>query len=72
LAIGQRERRERYARFRFAGALAITALAGLFFVALTASRLFFRASIRFTTRGGASRKPFHVALAALESSLQYS
>jgi hypothetical protein len=44
----------RYARLRFAAGGATAAFAGFFFVALTASRLFFNASIRLTTRGGAS------------------
>ena len=48
-------RRLAYARFRLAGAFGITAFAGRFFVALTVSRLFLSASMRFTTLGGASR-----------------
>src|SRR5204863_130272 len=45
-----------YARFRFATGtvLAGATFADFFFVLLTASRLFFKASIRLTTFGGAS------------------
>jgi hypothetical protein len=43
----------RYARLRLRGWVGAT-YAGLFFVALTASRFFFSASVRFTTLRGAS------------------
>ena len=44
----------RYARLRLAAGWATAAFAGFFFVVLTASRLFFSASIRLTTLGGVS------------------
>jgi hypothetical protein len=43
-----------YARFRLTGAFGITAFTGRFFAALTVSRLFLSASMRFTTLGGVS------------------
>jgi hypothetical protein len=43
-----------YARLRFAAGWATAAFAGFFFVVLTASRLFFNASIRLTTLRGVS------------------
>jgi hypothetical protein len=49
-----RQRAGIYARFRFAAGRATSAFAGFLFLVLTASRLFFSASIRLTTRVGAS------------------
>jgi hypothetical protein len=43
-----------HARLRFATGAEAWAFAGFFFVVATASRLFFSASMRFTTLGGAS------------------
>jgi hypothetical protein len=59
----------RYARLRFAAAWATAAFAGFFFVALTASRLFFSASIRLTTLGGASTAGATISSPAILASM---
>ena len=58
-----------HARLRFWAGWATAALAGFFFVAVTAWRLFFSASIRLTTLGGVSTAGATISSPAILASM---
>ena len=66
---GRWSQRGGHARLRLAAGLATAAFAGVFFFALTASRLFRSASIRLTTFGGASTAGATISSPAIFASM---